>query len=220
MTRILIASTLTTLLAAGSVAAYQTPPATQGKPPAQQTQTPPATPPPLLPTPQTAAPKPPAVPFPADAKIGFVNLQSVVADSKLGRQGTAAMQDYTTRQNADLTALQKAVSDLQKEIQQGMGVLSQANLQAKNSQLEQKNRDLQHASEDVQAKLQAYNKDLLDAFSDKVIPIVEEIRAEKGLWVIFAVQDDSGGLAVLAANPGLDLSGEVVKRLDTKYPGK
>ena len=51
------------------------------------------------------------------------------------------------------------------------------------------------------------------------MPIVEEIRAEKGLWVIFAVQGADGGLAVLAANPGLDLSPEVIKRLDAKYPG-
>lgn len=222
MTRMLIACALTTVLAAGSAAAYQTPPpATQTRPPAQTTpppQTPPATqtPPPLVP--QT--PPKPAVPFPADAKIGFVNLQMVVQDSKLGKVGSTQMKTLGDQMNGELGTAQKKITDLQKEIQSGQGVLSAASLQAKNSQLEQLGRDYQHLQDNWQAKVNEANSQLLSGFSEKVVPIVEELRTEKGLWVIFAVQDsEGGGLAVLAANPGLDLTPEVVKRLDAKFPG-
>src|SRR5437867_3847463 len=124
MTRMLIATALTTVLVAGSASAYQTqttpPPA---KPPAQttppptkppaQTTPPPTTPPatpPLLPT----APPKPAVPFPAEAKVAFVNLQSVVADSKLGKAGSAQMKTLGDQMNAELASAQKKITDLQK----------------------------------------------------------------------------------------------------------
>jgi Skp family chaperone for outer membrane proteins len=222
-TRILIATALTTVLATGTAAAYQTappakPPATQTppvKPPVTQTPPPAQTPPPLLPT----APKPPApvLPFPADAKVAFVSLQMVVSESKLGKLGQSQMADFAKKISDDLGVLQKSAADLQKEIDSG--ILSAAVIQSKRSQLEQLSRDLTHKQEDAQAKLDEYNGQLLNGFSDKVIPIVEELRAERGLWVILGVQDNQGGLAVLAVNPALDLSPEVIKRLDIKYPG-
>jgi outer membrane protein len=224
MTRNLIASALMTVLAVGTAQAYQTPPPAQTPPQAQTpppTRPPAQTPPPLMPQTPAARPPAPVIPFPADAKIGFVNLQAVVADSKLGKAGQASMAEFATRINTDLTALQKTVSDLQKELQSGAGVLSATAIATKQSQLNQKTRDLQYAQDDANAKLDEFNKNLLEGFSDKVVPIVEELRAEKGLWVIFAVQNaEGGGLAVLAAHAGLDLSGEVVKRLDVKHPGK
>jgi Skp family chaperone for outer membrane proteins len=221
MTRILIASVLTSVVAVGSAAAQTNPPAGQTRPPTQtpppQTPPPTTTPPPLVP--QTAKPPAPAVPFPADAKVGFVALQSVVNDSKLGKAGTAQINDLGEKMKTEVGAMQKKIADLQKEIQQGQGVLSTSAIQLKASQLDQSNRDLQHLQDNWQAKLQEAQEQLLNGFSEKVVPIVEEIRVEKGLWVIFAVQGADGGLAVLAANPGLDLSPEVVKRLDAKFPG-
>jgi len=217
----LIACALMTVLAAGSAAAYQTqPPPT--RPPGQTTPpptTPPATPPQTTPAPPLMPPKP-AVPFPADPKVGFVNLQLVVQESKLGKVGSGEMKKLGDQMNTELTSAQKKITDLQKELQTGAGVLSATSLQMKQSQLEQLGRDFQHLQDNWNAKVQEFNKQLLEGFSDKVVPIVEEVRTEKGLWVIFAVQDgEGGGLAVLAANPGLDLTAEIVKRLDAKHPG-
>jgi hypothetical protein len=54
------------------------------------------------------------------------------------------------------------------------------------------------------------------------MPVIDALRTEKGLWVILGVQDTdqngAGQLIVASANPGLDLSQEIIKRLDAKYP--
>ncbi len=52
-------------------------------------------------------------------------------------------------------------------------------------------------------------------FQEKALPIVEEVRKEKGLCAIFNLQSSG----VVASHSGLELSAEVVKRLDAKYPG-
>jgi hypothetical protein len=46
------------------------------------------------------------------------------------------------------------------------------------------------------------------------MPLVEEVRVEKDLWIIFALGQDSN---IAAAHLGLDLSVELVKRLDAKF---
>ena len=49
-----------------------------------------------------------------------------------------------------------------------------------------------------------------DEFVQKVNPIIEQVAKEKGLQIVF-----NGGDAGFAwADPGLDLTSEVIKRLD------
>jgi hypothetical protein len=51
----------------------------------------------------------------------------------------------------------------------------------------------------------------MNEFSLKVQPVVEGIRAEKQLWAVFVMNEN-----LAAMMPGLDVSGEVVRRLDGK----
>jgi hypothetical protein len=55
------------------------------------------------------------------------------------------------------------------------------------------------------------NTELLKSFQEQVLPLVEKLREERGLWIIFALGDNSN---IAAAHAGLDLSAEIVKRLD------
>jgi outer membrane protein len=155
------------------------------------------------------------VAFPADAKLGFIDLQTIVSNSKLGKAGSARMKALTDKQAADLNAKSKTIQTLQQQIQQQTGVLSPQALQDKQAELGKLQREAQFAQQDWQAQVESLNKQLLDEFEGKALPIVEQIRNEKGLLAIFTIP--SPGIAVF--HPGLDLSAEVVKRLDAKYPG-
>ena len=221
----IVAVLLSTFLASG--AAAQTPIAPRAGAPAQ---TPPArgNPAPAPQTPATpAAPKPapPAPPpFPADAKVAFVNMQLVVAESKLGKAGQERMKGLQQLNQTKLQGLAKGIQDQQQKIQTQSGVVNDATLKILQRDLERLQLEAQTEQSKVQAAEQNLNEDLLRDFSEKAMPIIEALRTEKGLWVIFGVQDngsDSGGgqLIVASANAGLDLSLEVVKRLDAKFPG-
>lgn len=107
--------------------------------PATQQQTPPATPQVPPPASKPAAPQP--VPFPADAKIGFIDFQTLVSDSKIGKTGSARMKVLTDKQAADLNARSKAIQTLQQQIQQQTGVLSPQALQEKQADLSKLQRE-------------------------------------------------------------------------------
>jgi Skp family chaperone for outer membrane proteins len=187
-------------------------PTTPSTPPAQQT------PPPTLPTQQAPKPATPPPPFPAEAKIGFVSMQTIVAESKLGKAGSAKMKDLHDKNVASLKVKTDAITAQQQKIQQQQGVISEAALGQLTRQLEGMQRDLQNTQAQLTSDEQNLNEDLLTDFQAKVSPLIDALRVEKGLWVIFAVQDaeNPGMISIASANEGLNLSLEIVKRLDAK----
>lgn len=190
MKRVITATLLSSFLLAGAAAAQ--------------------TPAPAAPQPQAAAPAP-AAEFPADARIGFVNLQAVVQNSRLGRAGQEKLKALTDQKTSEIGEKNKEIQALQQEIQSGQNVLAAAVLQQKNAELDRKTRELQFLQEQAQVDVDALQGELLDEFGQKVLPIVEQIRTERNLWAILSTGDGTGLLSISSA---LDLSAEVVRRLD------
>jgi Skp family chaperone for outer membrane proteins len=115
------------------------------------------------------------------------------------------------------------VQALEAKAQSQAAVLSPEAMGNMRRELDRVNRELEFMKQQAQADVDLKNQELLAGFSQRVLPIVEAIRNEKGLWVIFAVQQDDGGggtLMVAAAHPGVDLTLEVVRRLNAATAGK
>jgi outer membrane protein len=197
-----IALAVSALLVAGSALAQTAPPPTQN-PPTQ-------TPPPAAQKPVTPPPAP-AEPFPPDAKVAFIDLQRVVAESKLGKQGKDAMQQLNDKLSVTLATKNKEIQALQDKIKTQQNVVTDAVLQGMVRELDKLQRAAQFEQQDAQVQIDQLNQQLLSGFQDKVLPIVEALRKEKGLWIVFALGENSN---IAAAHAGLDLSVEVVKRLD------
>jgi Skp family chaperone for outer membrane proteins len=219
-----IAVALSTFFAVGAVAAQTPPPAprptTPTTTPAPQRPAGPTTPaqtPPALPT-QPAAKPPAVVPFPAGAKIGFVSMQTIVAESKLGKSGSQKMKDLHDKNLASLKTKADAIAAQQQKIESQKGVISDAALAQMGRQLEGLQREAQNLQAQYQSDEQNLNDDLLRDFQEKVSPIIDALRVERDLWVILAVQDSEnpGMITIASANEGLNLSMEIVKRLDAK----
>jgi Skp family chaperone for outer membrane proteins len=184
---------------------------------APQTQSPPVgqkptAPPPLVPP--ATAPKPAPVPFPTGVMIGFVQFQAIVAESKLGKCGQDTMKQFVDKHSSDLLAKQKAAQDLQQQITTQTGVVNDTKIAQMNRDLDRMQRDFNSAQEQVKADQDALNQELLDKFQASVLPVIETVRAEKGLWAILTVPESG----IAAAMPGLDVSSEVVKKLDIAIP--
>jgi len=186
----------------------QTPPPGQTtagqKPPAPQT------PPSLVPPAPKAEPKP----FPPDAKVAYVQFQAVVQESKQGKCGQDAMKKFQDDKSKELLAKQQEAKKLSDDIDSKRGVVSEAVLNTMARDLDKKQREFNMMQDQVKADQDNLNQQLLEEFQNKVVPIVEEIRVEKNLWMVLAVPESN----IVAANTALDLSAETVKRLDAKYP--
>jgi outer membrane protein len=193
------------LVTASAFAQTTTPPPTQTTPPPAQK--PPAT---QTPPPLPQAPKPVAVPFPLEAKFAFINMQTIVSESNLGKAGTKQMQALQDKKNAELQAKQKDIQALQDKMRQQQTVVSDAVMASMQKDLTKLQQEAQFMQQQAQTEVDGLNQELLTSFQEKVLPIIDAMAKEKGLWVVWSIQDSG----VAYVYPGLDLSAEVVKRLD------
>jgi outer membrane protein len=192
-----------------SAAHAQTPAA-----PAPQTQKPAAPAAPAQPTPAPAPATPPA-PFPEGAKIAFVVLQRIANESAEGKAASARIQALQQKKAAELQDKQKQLPGIQAKLETDATVMSQTAQADLAKQAEKLNTDIQRFTQDAQQELGELQQQLQQQFEARVSPVLEEVRKEKGLHFIFN-GPDSG---LVAADPGLDISLDVIKKLDSAKPG-
>ena len=189
------------VLVAGVAYAQQPPVQQQAPPPAQQT--PPAAPaaaPPAAPAP---APK-----FPEGAKYAFINIQRIASESSEGKASSARIEALRSKKASELTEKNKTVEALQAK--QRSAVMSEAAAAQVQKDIDKTQVEIQRMTQDAQAELQELQNELQMDFQRKVGPVIESVAREKGLQLLFS-QADSG---LVWADAGLDLTAEVIRRMD------
>jgi Skp family chaperone for outer membrane proteins len=162
--------------------------------------------------PAAAKPPSPPVPFPQDAKYGVVDVQYIAQNSTAGKDASKKLNDLQTKKLAEVQDRNKQLQALTtKRDQSSAAVLNEAARANLDKEIDKLQRDIQFAQSNAQAELQDLNNELQNDFQKKLVPVIEEIAKEKGLYLVFT--SDSGFAYI---HPGLNLSEEVVKRLDAK----
>jgi outer membrane protein len=89
-------------------------------------------------------------------------------------------------------------------------VLSDTARATQQKDVERLQTELQRASQDAQKAVEDLQNELQVEFQRKLLPILNEVAAAKGLHMVFS-SVDSG---VVWADPGLDITADIVKKLD------
>lgn len=163
------------------------------------------------PTP-TPTPTPTPVPFPADAKVAYIEIGRILQDSNLGKAGMQEIKTLDEKLSGPLADKNKQIKALQDKITAQQNVANDAALNQMGRELAKLQQEAQFMLQDREAQLGEKNQELLQNFRDKVLPVVEKVREERGLWIIFALGEASN---IAAAHAGLDLTGDIIKRLDS-----
>jgi len=190
------------------------PPATQ-KPPTP----PPAAQPPAAAAPPAAQPAPQSKPFPEGAKIAFINIPRIAAESIEGRTSTSRVNTLREKKLAELTAKNKQVETAQQRLNSG-GLLSDDARAATQKEIDKLNVEIQRMQQDAEAELQELQQQLQVDFQRRLFPIIQQIALEKSLHMLLSTE-----AGLVWAEPSLDLTPEIIRRFDAttaavKAPGK
>jgi Skp family chaperone for outer membrane proteins len=159
---------------------------------------------------QTApAPQPPAA-FPQGAKIAVVNLQQIAQLSVDGKASTAKVQALITRKQSEAAAKAKALQDDQAKLQQSGALMNDTARSQLEKSIEKQQLDQQRFEQDAQAEVMELQTQLQGEFQERLFPILNQMVLEKGLHVLFSAAD----AGIIAADPGIDLTSEAIKRFD------
>lgn len=163
---------------------------------------------------QTPAPQPAITVLPAGAKIGFVDLQKVFRDSELGKQAQTRVRAFNEKLFANLSARDKEIQGLSEKIKTQQNVIDASVLRTWNADLARLQREAQFAQQEAQVQSDQLQQEVLADFEKKVRPVIDQLRTEQGLHAILGIEADAGGLTLLSNEPGLELSDELVRRLN------
>ena len=205
--RVLRLLTVTTALLAlpiGSAMAQTTPA------PAPNTQKP-TTP---APAPATPAAPPPAAeaprPYPEGAKIAYIDMQGIASGSAEGKVFSSRIADLTKKKTAEIAEKNKALEAARGKQTSSVGIMNDSARLALEKEIDKLTREVQFAQQEAQSEVQQLQTELQVDFQRKLNPILEQIGKEKGLHMLVDIQN-SGAVWV---DTGLDLTNEIIKRLD------
>jgi outer membrane protein len=199
LSRTMIVCAVVSVIAAGSARAQ-----TAAPPQTKPTTTP--APPPTTPAAPPAAP----APYPEGAKVAYVDLQMVVGSSNEGKAASARLQELDKKKLAEIEAKNKALEAARTKRSAGAAVLNESAQLALDREIDKLTREVQYLQQEAQAERNELQEELRLEFQRKLAPVFEAIGKEKALHVIL----DAANSGAFWANPGLDLTGEVIKRLD------
>jgi Skp family chaperone for outer membrane proteins len=161
--------------------------------------------------PPAAAPGPPA-PFPQGAKIAFFNPQVVFQASADGKAALARVNNLIQKKQKEAEDKAKMLQGNQQKLQTSGSVMNEAARSQLEKEIEKQQKDGERFQQDAQAEVQELQQEVQNEFVKKLSPIVNELATEKGLHIVF----NAGEAGIAWAVAGLDLTGDVIKKLDAQ----
>ena len=172
-----------------------------------------ARPAPAQPAPPQATPAPPR-PFPEGTKYAFLNIQRVAGESTEGKASTAKVQALNQQKVTQLNDLNKKLQADQAKLQQQTSVMSDAARGQLERDIDRQQKEIQRFTQDAQEEVQQLQQDLQNGFQGRLLPVIQQVVAERGLQILFS-QNDSG---IVWADSALDITNDVIKRFDAAAP--
>ena len=198
-----IAASLALLLTAMSVAPVfaQQPPA-----PAKPTL---SAQPPAQPAPAPAVVQPP-MPFPQGSKIAFFNPQAVFQNSADGRAAVTRVNALIQKKQTENADKAKLLQGNQQKLQTSGSVMNEAARTQLEKEIDRQTKEAERFQQDAQAEINELQQEVQNEFVKKLSPILEQLGTEKGLQILFNAVESG----IAWAMPGLDITADVVKKLD------
>lgn len=176
----------------------------------------PAKPAPAPAAPAAQAPAAPAAPkpFPQGAKVAYVVLQRIANESADGRVATTRIQAMQQKKAAELNEKNKQLTTAQQRLEKEGAVMSPAVAAELQKTIEKLNVEVQRFTQDAQAEVQELQQTLQQEFQQRLEPVLQQVAADMGLQFVFNGPD----AGLVWADAALDISGEVIKKLDSAKP--
>jgi outer membrane protein len=150
----------------------------------------------------------------ADIKIGIVDFQQVVEQSKPGQSVEADLKKEGERLESELTKDQEELKALQEKIEREAMVMSREAREEKEIEFRVKARNLQEKEKRYKAEFVGKQRQEVDNLRKVVLEIAQEVGKKEGFTLVVSK------VGVLYNDPAVDLTSRVVKLLNERLGGK
>jgi len=150
----------------------------------------------------------------AETKIGIVDFQRAGMECDEGKAITAALKKEMEEKQKQLDAKQTEFQTLRADFDKQQALLNDQAKQAKMVELDKRAGELQQMYVQLQQELAAREQEASRGMSDRLNATVKEIADSEGIQVVV------NKAAVVYSPPSLDITNEVIRKYNAKYPKK
>jgi outer membrane protein len=151
-------------------------------------------------------------------KVGYINSQTIVQQAP----GREAMVQQFQKEMAPLQARLQAMADsdaaLLKKYTTDEPTLTPDARQARMKEITDKRTRWRTTADSLNQIASKRQEELERPMTDMIKKILSDIRAEDGLWFIFDVAPEAGGMSIVAIDKNLDLTQRVLDRYKAQAP--
>ncbi|MBN1355629.1 OmpH family outer membrane protein [bacterium] len=148
-----------------------------------------------------------------ELKIGYVNAQRIIEDSKAGQDAYRKLKELQDQHKTKVEAKKTEIDQNEAEFQKQYLTLSETAKAEKEADLRQAKKEFKRMLEDADAEIGLQEKSYLETIDRDVMGIIERFGREKGYTLILG----QIGSSILYANPEIDLTGEIIKEYDKTF---
>ena len=143
------------------------------------------------------------------ARVAYVNTNQVLAEYAPAQEARQALESARLEAQSELQLLDRGLQAAVGEYQQQAMTMTPEARQARELELQNQQQALQNRTQELDIQFQERQEELLQPVMGRVTAVIEEIRVEGSYALIL----DSASQAILAGDPALDLTQEVLTRL-------
>ncbi len=147
-------------------------------------------------------------------KIGYINSQEILSNAPGAKEAQTAFEKDMKGYTDEAQQLQDELQRMQQQLQQQELTLSPEAKRNRQQQIQQKATDAQQRMQELDQLAAQRRAELIQPVMDKVNAIIEKMREEGSYALILDVAAGS----IIAADPSLDLTQEVIRRLKAEAP--
>ena len=144
-------------------------------------------------------------------KLAYLNSRAILAQTPGYAQAESTFARELNSSRDEVTRMQSSLDSAANDFETASVLLSPTAKQAKQRELVTQQQTLTQRQQELQDRMQARERELLEPLQQRVQAIIEGVRAELNLAMIFDVAAMGG--AMVAADRSLDITPVVIQRL-------
>jgi outer membrane protein len=142
-------------------------------------------------------------------RIGYIDSRAILAEAPGAAEAQAEFDRQMQRYNQELEQLSANLDSMVVAFQQQQSTLLQNVRQARENEIRQTELRYQQRVEQIQQEADSNRAALVEPILAQMMEVIEQIRVEGSYSLIM----DAAGQSIIAADPALDLTQEVLRRL-------
>ena len=155
-----------------------------------------------------AQPAPP----PENTQFVYIDSQQILQQAPGASEAQQTWSRELAQYRSEVQQLAAEIDSMQSNLEQQREMLNQAAIERRQQEIAQKQQELRQRAQELEQRAAQRQQELLGPILDQVRTVIAEIREEQGYTMVF----DASAAGVLAADPRLDITDLVIRRLQER----